>query len=125
MVFGSAALGQVNALEADALKPNPAREKMFLPYLATRHGGLIGVESWKQENTVQYYKELWYYCESFYVKKDAFTDGVSMDEGAIDISRYESYRKKDEINEVKLPGFKDALVLLPLNKLIYKPSYVK
>lgn len=102
-------------------KPNPEREKMFLPYLAVRHGGEPATENWKKSNTVLYYKELWYYCESFYIKRNYYSSGVPMSESAIDISRYESFRKASEEFIVPLDGFKDALVLLPTSKLLYKP----
>lgn len=104
-----------------SLKPDPAKETMYLPYLAVRHGGMASVQEWKKSNTVQYYKELWYYCESFYVKRDHLQSGVTMDASMIDISRFESSRKATEEAIVVLPGFKDVLVLLPSNKLIYKP----
>ena len=104
------------------LKPNPEKEAMYLPYLAARHGGPASMQEWKKSNTVQYYKELWYYCESFYVKRDHLQQGVSMDASMIDISRFESSRKQNDEAIVVLPGFKDVLVLLPSNKLIYTPQ---
>lgn len=94
---------------------------MFLPYLAVRYGGMIGIEEWKKNNRLLYFKELWYYCESFYVRRNYLSEGISMDEGMIDITRFESQRKENEEAIVVLPGFKDVLVLLPNNKLIYKP----
>ncbi|MBL7933955.1 MAG: hypothetical protein JNL60_18770 [Bacteroidia bacterium] len=104
------------------LKPNPEKEAMYLPYLAVRHGGPASLQEWKKSNTVQYYKELWYYCESFYIKRDHLQQGVTMDASMIDISRFESSRKQAEEAIVVLPGFKDVLVLLPSNQLIYKPQ---
>lgn len=103
------------------LKPDPEKESMYLPYLAARHGGPASLQEWKKSNTVQYYKELWYYCESFYIKRDHLQQGVTMNASMIDISRFESSRKESEEATVVLPGFKDVLVLLPTNKLIYKP----
>lgn len=44
-----------------------------------------------------------------------------MNEEAIDITRFESNRKQNEEATVIIPGFKDVIVLLPTNKLIYKP----
>jgi hypothetical protein len=102
-------------------KPNPVKEQMFLPYLATKHGGVPTIESWKKSNTVQYYKELWYFSESFYVKRNHLSEGVTLNEEIIDISRFESLRKPNEAAIVVLPGFKDVLVLLPASQLLYKP----
>jgi hypothetical protein len=102
--------------------PNPVREAMFLPYLAVRHGGTPVIEEWKKNNTVQYYKELWYYTESFYVRRDYLSKGEPLNESIIDISRFENSRKSDDEAIVILPGFKDVLVLQPLNKLLYYPK---
>lgn len=123
MAFGLLSRAQSAAPDLEALKPNPEKEKMFLPYLATRHGGTQGLEAWKKENIYQYYKELWYYCESFYIKRNYLEKGEVLNELIIDISRFESSRKESEEAVVILPGFKDALVLLPANKLVYKPNY--
>src|SRR5688572_23247496 len=109
----------------DDLRPDPEREKMFFPYLATRHGGPQSTLKWKQSNTIQYYRELWYYCNSFKVKKDHFKEGGELLESIIDISRFESHRKKHENAIVVLPGLKDVIVLLPETELIYQPEYVK
>ena len=79
-------------------------------------------KKWKNNNTYQYYKELWYYCESFYVKRNHLPQGVELNESMIDITRFESSRKEFEEVIIILPGFKDALVLLPAYKLIYKPK---
>ena len=95
---------------------------MYLPYVEWKHGGKENFQEWKNQNTVLYYKEIWYYSESFYVKRDHLNQGVVLNEEIIDISRFESARKENEEAIVVLPGFKDALVLLPLNKLIYKPA---
>ena len=108
-------------LPPEALKPDPKKEKMFLPYLAVRHGGMAATETWKKSNTLKYYKELWYYCESFYIKRGYVKEGVPLNEEIIDITRFESERKENEEAIVVLPGFQDALVLLPANKLVYKP----
>jgi hypothetical protein len=101
--------------------PDPAKEKMFLPYLAVHHGGMQAIDTWKQNNTLQYYKELWYYTESFYIKRNHTTSGIVLDESIIDVSRFEQHRKLNQEEIVVLPGFKDALVLLPTSKLLYKP----
>lgn len=106
---------------ADDLRPNPEKEKKFGVYLAMIHGGLENIEKWKQENTLLYYKELWYYCESFYVKRNYYDTGETMNDAMIDIGRFERNRKIDTEAIVTIPGFRDVLVLLPTNKLIYKP----
>lgn len=113
---------QNTAFQTDILKPDPAKEAMFLPYLAVRHGGMEAIEEWKSKNTYKYYQELWYYCESFYVKRNHLSEGISLTEAHIDISRFESERKSTEEAILVLPGFRDALVLLPIDKLIYKPQ---
>jgi|GEM_PF-979049 len=112
---------QTSTFSLETLKPNPDKETKFLPYLALRHGGMSAVENWKKSNTLQYYKEMWYYSESFYVKRGYVKDGVPLNEEIIDISRFESSRKQNEEVIITLPGFQDALVLLPANKLVYKP----
>lgn len=112
---------QENTISPELLKPNPEKEKQFLPYLAVRHGGLETIETWKNNNTYQYYKELWYYCESFYIKRNHFDKGAVLDESIIDISRFEYLRKDNEEAIVTLNGYKDVIVLLPSAKLIYKP----
>lgn len=85
------------------------------------HGGMANIENWKKENTLQYYKELWYYCESFYVRRNYYASGEVLNEEIIDIARFENNRKADSEAIVILPGFKDVIVLLPATKLIYKP----
>ncbi len=103
------------------LKPNIEKEKKFLPYVAILHGGMDKLETWKQENTYQYFKELWYYTESFYIKRNYLKEGLILNEEIIDISRFETNRRQSEESIVIIPGFKDALILYPLDKLIYKP----
>ena len=103
------------------LKPNAEKEKKFLPYVAILHGGIEKLEAWKQENTYQYFKELWYYTESFYISRNYLKEGLVLNEEIIDISRFEFNRKQSEESIVIIPGFKDALILYPSNKLIYKP----
>lgn len=117
------AQAQNASFQTDLLKPDPAKEAMFLPYLAVRHGGMEAIEEWKSKNTYKYYQELWYYSESFYVKRNHLSEGITLNEANIDISRFESERKTNEEAILVLPGFKDALVLLPANKLIYKPQH--
>ena len=103
------------------LKPNADKEKKFLPYVAILHGGIEKLEAWKQENTYQYFKELWYYTESFYISRNYLKEGLVLNEEIIDISRFEFNRKQSEESIVIIPGFKDVLILYPSNKLIYKP----
>jgi hypothetical protein len=114
--FCKSTFSQVNSLEL-----NPEKEKKFSPYMFWRHGGPEGLVDFKKSNSYQYLKELWYYSESFYVKRDHLSTGAVLNDAIIDISRFESSRKENEEAIVILPGFKDALVLLPINKLIYKP----
>ncbi len=107
---------QVNSLEA-----NSDKEKKFTPYMLSNHKGPDGLAEFKSTHKHEYLKELWYYSESFYVKRNYFKEGVVLDESIICIDRFESLRKETEEAIVILPGFKDVLVLLPANKLIYKP----
>jgi hypothetical protein len=107
--------------DVSEIKLNPEKVKMFTPYLQVRHGGIQGLETWKSTNKLLYAKEMWYFSESFYVKRNAHPDGQVLDPSFIDISRFESHRKQDEEAIVDMPGFKDVLVLMPASKLIYKP----
>ncbi|WP_317899720.1 hypothetical protein [Aurantibacillus circumpalustris] len=127
VLLSSFSYSQTNSLDPELLKPNPAKEKMYLPYLAARHGGFDALETWKKSNTIQYYKELWYFCESFYIKRNHLSlsaGSVELNEEIIDISRFESSRKQNEEFVLVLPSFKDAIVLLPYTKLVYKPEYI-
>jgi hypothetical protein len=105
--------------------PDPVKVEMYLPYLAARHGGPEALETWKQNNLVLYYKELWYYTESFSVKKDHVSEGVPMNARAIDISRFEHQRDPGKEVILLIPGYRDALVLKAGNDLKHKPDYVK
>lgn len=105
------------------LELNPAKVKQFSPYLAARHGGPQGLEQFKTANKYTYLREMWYFTESFYVKRNHLAQGVVLNEEIIDITRFEQHRKMDEEAIVVLPGYKDVLVLLPTNKLIYKPNF--
>lgn len=107
---------QVNSLELD-----PVKEKMYTPYLTYRHQGPEGLEKFKQEQPHEYLKELWYYSSSFTVKRDHFPTGDRLDESTIDISRFEHLRKEDETAILILDGYKDVLLLLPANQLLFKP----
>ena len=103
------------------IKLDPDKEKKFEPYIAFRHGGGADYQAWKANNKFQYVKEMWYFSESFYVKRNVNTSGATLNEEIIDVSRLESNRKPTEEATVNMPGFKDVIVLLPTNKLIYKP----
>lgn len=117
VVTSLAGWSQANSLEISADK-----EKAFTPYMYWRHGGPEGVLEFKKTQPHEYLKELWYYSESFTVKRNYLQEGVTLDPSIIDISRFESSRKAEEDFILVLPGFRDALVLLAGNKLIYKPG---
>ena len=108
-------------IQTSDLNVDPEKEKMYLPYLMAKKGTPQDFKSWKSENKILYRKEIWYYSESFYIKRNASVTGTSIDASQIDISRFESNRKLNEESIVIIDGFKDAIVLLPTNKLIYKP----
>jgi hypothetical protein len=99
----------------------PSKEAKFSPYIEAKYSFTQNFTTWKQENRFLYIKEIWYHAESFYVLHNKSTEGVKLDESIIDISRFESYRKQNEETIINLPGFKDAIVLLPSSSLIYKP----
>jgi hypothetical protein len=116
MTISFAAVSQ----QANDIKLNPEKVKMFTPYLEWKHGGKGGFEAWKSTNKMQYAKEMWYYSESFYVKRDHLTEGAVLNEEIIDITRFENQRQKSVETIILMPGFKDAIVLLPENNLLYK-----
>jgi hypothetical protein len=101
------------------VKLDPIKEKKFLPYVETRHGGPEVFAKWKEDNKFQYVKEMWYMSESFSVKRNHSTEGITLNEEIIDVVRFESQRKENEEVIIALPGFKDAIVLMPTNKLFY------
>jgi hypothetical protein len=120
ILFSLLSLGskaQLNSLEI-----SPEKEKMYSPYMLQRHQGTEGLAEFKKNHPHDYLKELWYYSESFYVKRNHLNTGVVLDASIIDISRFETERQENEEQIVVLPGFKDAIVLLPVTKLIYKPK---
>lgn len=121
LLFAIATLSQHIFAQANSLELNPEKEKNYTPFMLKRHGGKEGLASFKQSNPHQYLKELWYYSESFYVKRNYAAEGIALNETQIDISRFEGSRKENEESVILLPGYKDALVLLPNSKLIYKP----
>ena len=91
----------------------------FEPYVRAKHGASFDFENFKKNQKMEFYKELWYYSKSFYIKKNHLNSGISMDETMIDISRFDSSRKSDEESIVKIDGFKYVIVLLPTKKLIF------
>jgi len=103
-----------------SIKLDPAKVQIFEKYLSFRHsfepGGFI---QWKANNPELYSKEMWYQSESFYIKRNHLASGLTMNEGMIDVCRFEYLRKEKEEVIVTFPGFKDVMVLLPKNKLIY------
>lgn len=105
--------------------PDPVKVQMYSPYLATHYGGPQGLESLKASDRFLYFRELWYFTESFSIVRDYQSEGVTLDEKIIDISRFEIDRKYDEAVIVSLPGFKDAIRLLPGKDLLHKPAYVR
>lgn len=115
--FSLATKAQLNSLEISAEK-----DKMYSPYMLNRHQGTEGLADFKKNHPHDYLKELWYYSESFYVKRAYLNTGVALDASIIDISRFESERQENEEQIIVLPGFKDVIVLLPNSKLIYKPK---
>jgi hypothetical protein len=106
--------------QIDNIKLDPEKVKIFTPVMEWKHGGKEKFEQWKNVNKLQYAKEMWYYTESYYIKRNQFNEGYEMNPQGLDISRFEGSRKKDEEAIVVVPGYKDVLVLLPESKLIYK-----
>ncbi len=116
----------VRMISQNSIKLDANKVIKFTPYLEYKHGGKQKFITWKNENKILYTKEMWYYSESFYIKRNFINDGVlltglTLDESVIDISRFEYHRKQNDESIVMLPGFKDVIVLIPINKLIYKP----
>jgi hypothetical protein len=113
---------KLSAQQIQDIKLDPVKVEKFLPYLKYKHSWDGDFEVWKANNMLLYTQEMWYFSESFYIKRDYFPEGGPIDESLIYISRFESQRKQNEEVIIKLPGFKDALVLIPGNKLIYKAN---
>jgi len=108
------------AQNSSSIKLDPAKVQIFEKYLSFRHsfepGGFI---QWKANNPELYSKEMWYQSESFYIIRNHLASGLTMNEGMIDVCRFEHLRKEKDEVIVPFPGFKDVMVLLPKNKLIY------
>lgn len=115
--FQSAVFSQANSLEID-----PVKEKLVTPYLTYMHQGEEGLAEFKKNQPHAYLLEVWYFTESYYIKSDFFQQGDPLPFGLLDISRFEDQRKESEESMVVLPGYKDVLILLPNNKLLYKPT---
>ena len=62
---------------------------------------------------------MWYFSESFYIKRNVNSEGITLNEASIDISRFDDVRKKSEETTVPMVGYKDVIVLLPIDKLFY------
>jgi len=107
---------QVNSLEISLEK-----EKMYSVYMLWRHSGKEGLADFKRDHPHDYLKELWYYSESFYVKRNHFPEGYQLNESIIAIDRFESQRLTNDEAIVVFSGSRDVVVMLPVNKLIYKP----
>jgi hypothetical protein len=103
------------------IKLDPEKVKKFEPFLIASHGNDVNFQNWKETNKYDYVKQMWYFSESFYIKRNVKSEGISMDESGLDISRFEKNRKATEEAIVEVPGYKDVIVLLPADKLFYKP----
>ncbi|MBK6521187.1 MAG: hypothetical protein KBG47_13675 [Bacteroidia bacterium] len=104
------------------IKLDPEKVKKFEIFLIASHGNDIpSFQQWKESNKYDYVKQMWYFSESFYIKRNVKAEGISMDETGLDISRFEKNRKATEEAIVEVPGYKDVIVLLPADKLFYKP----
>lgn len=101
---------------------DPVKAQVYSKFVVWKHSHGQSFEDWKNANTMQYIKELWYYSESFYVKRDTFLTGVALNEAEFDVSRFESKRKQNEKSILTFPGSKDVIILIPANQLIYKPE---
>ena len=98
---------------------NDTYAKNFEPYLIAHHGVSFDLDSFKLHSKLEYYKELWYYSKSFYVKRNVNPVGIHLDETIIDVSRFEHKRSETEEVLIVLDAFKDVLVLLPRTQLLF------
>src|SRR5690242_14872713 len=122
-IFSISAKAQQGSLAG--FTPDPVKVKMYSPYLATHYGGTQGLEALKTSDRFLYFRELWYYTESFSIVRNYQSQGITLDEKIIDISRFEGQRKYDEEVIFTLPGFKDAIKLMPGKLLLHKPDYAR
>lgn len=109
----------------ETYSPDPVRSKKFLPFLATRHGGPQGLQQWKEENQILYFKELWYFTESFEIVHGHSLSGARFDESGVDITRFEHLRLNDRDTILTMPGFSDGLRLFARKSLLHLPAYAK
>lgn len=110
----------LNAQQTEFPKLDDKKVQEVIPMLEAEHGGKDGLQKWRDENPWRYYGTLWYLTESFYVKRDYFVGGVTLD-GVVDVRRLDHARKENDTAVVQFRSFRDVVVLLPANKLIYKP----
>lgn len=94
-------------------------EEKFGKYIQARYGIHTDFEKWKEENKILYANELWYQSKSFYIQRDFFKTGEKYDESFFEVSRFEIKRGDDDESIISFEGFKDVIVLLPKNKLLY------
>jgi len=107
--------------QTQEIKLNPDKVKKLTPIMEFKHGGPEAFAAWKSTNKMLYAQEMWYYTESFYIKRNVNSGNLpSLDETGFDVTRFENQRKASEESTVVIPGFKDVIVLLPETKLIYK-----
>jgi hypothetical protein len=123
LVFSKSAEAQQASLTD--FTPDPVKVQMYYPYLVAHHGGAEAVEALKQSDRFLYFRELWYYTESFSIVENYSAQGTSMSADQIDITRFESQRKYDEAVIITIPGFRDAIRLLAGKDLLHKPDYVR
>ncbi len=121
LLFFVLILSKIGWSQDSEIKLNAEKVQKFTPYLEFRFGGPVAFKKWKEENKILYTKEMWYYSESFYVKRNVGATGEVLDESIIDITRFENQRKQNEEVVIPMPTFKDAIVLLPKSKLLYNP----
>lgn len=111
------------ATSTPSINLDPIKVTIYQKYLEFRFSYVEGgFPQWKKDNPELYEKEMWYLTESFYIKRNYLSQGITMDEGMIYAPRFEAQRKQDEEAIVTFPGFKDVMVLIPGSKLIYKPN---
>ena len=48
---------------------SPSKEAKYSKFVESNHGMDQNFTTWKKENRFQYIKEIWYYAESFYIKR--------------------------------------------------------
>lgn len=105
------------------IKLDANKIKMYLPYLQAKLGlSTPAFNAWKENNKSLYAKEMWYYTESFYLKKNQNINGANINVEQFDVSRFEHLRSIDAEVIIPMEGFKDAIVLLPKSKLLYHPN---